>query len=75
MTMHEYGETAVPLKLEEIHYRLLSLIYRQPDGISMRELLRELKERGWCEAGLTAEDLGYRPEDVLRRPRAPANEP
>jgi hypothetical protein len=64
-----------PEQLEEIHYRLLWLVYRHPNGISVARLIKELKARGWCEPELTAADLGLHPGDLLRPPRAAANDP
>lgn len=66
---------SLPFELETVHIRLLWLIYQHPNGITARGLVNELKIRGWCEPWVTPADLGYEPEDVVSRPRAPASQP
>lgn len=65
----------LPFEFDVQHYRLLSVIYNHPEGLSARSLVEELKARGWCDPTTTAEDLGLHPDDILRRPRAVANDP
>lgn len=62
-------------RFEVEHLRLLWIIYRQPQGLTARQLVEELKSRGWCEPGTTAEDLGLHPDDIVRRPHMAANDP
>lgn len=63
------------LTFDLTHFRLLWLIYNSPNGLSGRDLVAELRVRGWCEFELTPEDLGLDPDTVLHRPKAPANQP
>lgn len=65
----------LPLDFDIQHYRLLWIIYNHPDGLSGKQLVEELKQRGWCDAATTAEDLGLAPEDVVCRPRVAINDP
>lgn len=57
------------------HFRLLWLIYNSPTGLTGRELVAELRARGWCDPDFTPADLGLEPDVILSHPRAPANQP
>lgn len=72
--MSQQNRRVTPIMLEDVHYRLLTLINARPEGISVAELVAQMMARGWCDPGTTAEDLGFHPQDILK-PRAPANEP
>lgn len=63
------------LSFDLSHFRLLWLIYNSPNGITGRELVEQLRQRGWCGPETTPEDLGIAPDTRLHHPKAPANEP
>ena len=63
------------LTMSEAQRRILALIYSHPQGLTVSQLIDQLKRRGWCESDLMPEDLGLCGNDILRPPRMASNDP